>query len=129
MNVSAFDLFKLGIGPSSSHTMGPMTPACRFLDRLGGQVEQTARVQVTLYASLALTGRGHATDRAVILGLSGFEPRRLDPDEADRVVTAARATHWLKLGGTHGISLDEATGLLWEGGTLLPQHPSALKFT
>ena len=74
MNVSAFDLFKLGIGPSSSHTMGPMTAAVRFLAWLGSRVEQTARVEVTLYASLALTGRGHATDRAVILGLAGFEP-------------------------------------------------------
>src|SRR3954452_4335927 len=111
MNVSAFDLFKLGIGPSSSHTMGPMTPACRFLDRLGGQVEQTARVQVTLYASLALTGRGHATDRAVILGLAGFEPRNLDPDAADQVVTDARANQWLTLAGLHGIAFDEATDL------------------
>src|SRR5690606_28055572 len=81
MNVSVFDLFKLGVGPSSSHTMGPMTAAARFLDRLSGEgrLGAVARVEVTLYASLALTGRGHATDRAVILGLAGFEPRSLDP--------------------------------------------------
>src|SRR5476649_1357026 len=102
MNVSAFDLFKLGIGPSSSHTMGPMTAACRFLEWLGARVNQTARVEVTLYASLALTGRGHATDRAVILGLAGFEPRGLDPDQADAVVIEARANQWLKLAGRHG---------------------------
>src|ERR1700733_9293403 len=106
MNVSAFDLFKLGIGPSSSHTMGPMTAASRFLERLGDRVGQTARVQVTLYASLALTGRGHATDRAVILGLSGFEPRGLDPDAADQVIVDVRANHWLNLGGRHGIGFD-----------------------
>ncbi len=129
MNVSAFDLFKLGIGPSSSHTMGPMTAACRFLERLAGQLEQTARVQATLYASLALTGRGHATDRAVILGLSGFEPRRLDPDQADKVVTDVRANQWLNLAGQHGIVFDEARDLLWESRIRLPQHPNALKFS
>jgi L-serine dehydratase len=128
MNVSAFDLFKLGIGPSSSHTMGPMTAAGRFLQRLGGQVEQTARVQVTLYASLALTGRGHATDRAVILGLAGFEPRTLDPDEADRVVHSVRLDGRLNLAGRREIAFDEATDLLWEGRTRLPQHPNGLKF-
>jgi L-serine dehydratase len=128
MNVSAFDLFKLGIGPSSSHTMGPMTAAGRFLERLGDRVEQTARVEVTLYASLALTGRGHATDRAVVLGLAGFEPRGLDPDVADQIVVDVRANHWLNLGGRQGIAFDEATDLLWEGRTRLPQHPNGLKF-
>ena len=128
MNVSIFDLFKLGIGPSSSHTMGPMSAAGRFLEWLGERVDQTARVEVTLYASLALTGRGHATDRAVILGLAGFEPRGLDPDEADRVVTDVRATHWLNLAGRHGIAFDETTDLLWEGRTRLPPHPNALRF-
>ena len=129
MNVSAFDLFKLGIGPSSSHTMGPMTAAGRFLERLGDLLEQTARVEITLYASLALTGRGHATDRAVILGLSGFAPRDLDPDEAERVVGEVRANHWLRLAGRHGLAFDEARDLKWEGRTRLPQHPNALKFT
>ncbi|WP_309603795.1 L-serine ammonia-lyase [Phenylobacterium sp.] len=129
MNVSAFDLFKLGIGPSSSHTMGPMTAAGRFLERLGDRVEQTARVEVTLYASLALTGRGHATDRAVILGLSGFDPRGLDPDDAERVVGEVRANHWLRLGDRQGIAFDEARDLLWEGRTRLPQHPNALRFS
>ncbi|HEY0437781.1 MAG TPA: L-serine ammonia-lyase [Phenylobacterium sp.] len=128
MNVSAFDLFKLGIGPSSSHTMGPMTAACRFLAWLGARLDQAARVEVTLYASLALTGRGHATDRAVILGLAGFEPRGLDPDAADRVIADVRANHWLDLAGRRGIAFDEATDLKWEGRTRLPQHPNALKF-
>src|SRR6185312_11910132 len=128
MNVSVFDLFKLGIGPSSSHTMGPMTAACRFLERLGERVEATARVEVTLYASLALTGRGHATDRAVILGLAGFEPRSLDPDEADKVVAEVRASGQLALAGRHAIAFDASRDLLWEGRTRLPQHPNALKF-
>ncbi|HEY8572018.1 L-serine ammonia-lyase [Phenylobacterium sp.] len=131
MNVSVFDLFKMGVGPSSSHTMGPMTAACRFLARLkhAGQLAQVARVEVALYASLALTGRGHATDRAVILGLAGFEPRSLDPDQAEQVVDAVRATGRLKLAGEHEIGFDEARDLLWEGRTRLPQHPNALRFS
>src|SRR6185312_12441911 len=103
------DLFKLGIGPSSSHTMGPMTAAHRFLGWLGERTDRTARVVVTLYASLALTGRGHATDRAVILGLAGFEPRGLDPDEADRVVAEVRSGGKLKLAGRREIAFDEAS--------------------
>ncbi len=128
MNVSVFDLFKLGVGPSSSHTMGPMTAAGRFLAWLGADVGRAARVETTLYASLALTGRGHATDRAVILGLAGFEPRTLDPDAGDAVVLAARTEGRLKLGGTHEIAFDEARDLVWAGRTRLPQHPNALKF-
>src|SRR5215212_7345622 len=111
MNVSVFDLFKLGVGPSSSHTMGPMTAACRFLEWLGPYVRRTARVETTLYASLALTGRGHATDRAVILGLAGFQPRTLDPDAGDKVIEAARADGRLKLGGVHEIAFDETRDL------------------
>ncbi|WP_296599276.1 L-serine ammonia-lyase, partial [Phenylobacterium sp.] len=128
MNVSVFDLFKLGVGPSSSHTMGPMTAAGRFLERLGPDLERTARVGTTLYASLALTGRGHATDRAVILGLAGFEPRTLDPDAADLVVDTVRSAGRMKLGGRHEIGFDEAADIAWEGRTRLPQHPNALKF-
>lgn len=130
MTVSVFDLFKLGIGPSSSHTMGPMTAAGRFLARLreAGLLDRVVRVETTLYASLALTGRGHATDRAVILGLAGFEPRTLDPDVADGTVAEVRATGRLKLAGERDIAFDEARDLLWEGRTRLPQHPNALKF-
>jgi L-serine dehydratase len=129
MHVSVFDLFKLGVGPSSSHTMGPMTAAGRFLERLGGDLERTARVETTLYASLALTGRGHATDRAVILGLSGFQPRTLDPDEADAVIATVREGGRLRLGGAHDIAFDERRDLLWAGRERLPQHPNALRFT
>jgi len=128
MNVSVFDLFKLGVGPSSSHTMGPMTAAGRFLARLGPHLDQTTRVRITLFASLALTGRGHATDRAVILGLAGFEPRTLDPDDAERVVARVRSEGRLPLAGRHAIAFDEATDLLWEGRQRLPQHPNALTF-
>ena len=81
MTVSVFDLFKLGIGPSSSHTMGPMTAALSFVHSLveANQLDAVSRVQITLYASLALTGRGHGTDRAVQLGLAGFSPAIGEP--------------------------------------------------
>jgi L-serine dehydratase len=128
MNVSVFDLFKLGVGPSSSHTMGPMTAACRFLAWLGPAVGGVGRVETTLYASLALTGRGHATDRAVILGLAGFEPRTMDPDAADQALARIRETGRLPLAGGGEIGFDEARDLLWEGRTRLPQHPNALRF-
>ncbi len=131
MNVSVFDLFKMGVGPSSSHTMGPMTAAGRFLAwlRASSELDRTQRMQITLYASLALTGRGHATDRAVILGLAGFEPRSLDPDEAEAVVSHVRNSHCLPLGGGREIGFDEARDLIFDGRTRLPQHPNALKFS
>jgi L-serine dehydratase len=131
MNVSAFDLFKLGVGPSSSHTMGPMTAAARFLEHLreSGFFARVARVQVSLYASLALTGRGHATDRAVIWGLAGYAPRTLDPDAAEAALAAIRADGRLRLGGEHEIGFDEASDILWLGRERLAPHPNALKFT
>src|SRR4051794_27701605 len=78
---SLFDLYKIGVGPSSSHTMGPMRAACRFALGLAehGLLDRDERVQVDLYGSLALTGLGHGTDRAVLLGLSGNEPSTVDP--------------------------------------------------
>jgi L-serine dehydratase len=129
MNVSVFDLFKLGIGPSSSHTMGPMTAAGRFLAWLAAAdaLDRTQRIQTTLYASLALTGRGHGADRAVILGLAGLEPRTLDPDAADAAVARIRARRLLPLAGGREIGFDEARDLVWEGRTRLPQPPNALK--
>jgi L-serine dehydratase len=130
VSVSVFDLFKLGVGPSSSHTMGPMTAAARFLGRLrtDGLLAKTARMRVTLYGSLALTGRGHATDRAVILGLSGLEPASLDPDEGDRTVAATAATGRLALGGAGEIAFDEAADIIWAPRERLPGHPNALTF-
>jgi L-serine dehydratase len=131
MHISVFDLFKLGVGPSSSHTMGPMTAACRWRARLEGlgALMRTARIEVVLYSSLALTGRGHATDRAVVLGLLGFEPSTLDPDAGERALAAARAEGVVTLGGGPAIGFIEARDLIWEGRTRLPRHPNALKFT
>src|ERR1700692_2033155 len=88
MFVSAFDLFKIGLGPSSSHTVGPMRAARRFVHELAadGKLDLTAQVVVDLYGSLALTGRGHGTDRAILLGLSGETPDHIDPDQVESKV-------------------------------------------
>src|ERR1043165_9935088 len=82
--VGVFDLFKIGVGPSSSHTMGPMTAACRFTHALQeqGLLPRVSRISVQLYGSLALTGKGHATDTAVMLGLCGQLPAAIEPDAA-----------------------------------------------
>ena len=92
MAVSVFDLFKIGIGPSSSHTVGPMKAACLFVERLreNNLLESVASVRVILYGSLAHTGRGHGTDKAVLLGLEGELPDRIDPDIIDDRLAAIR---------------------------------------
>ncbi|HEV2815624.1 MAG TPA: L-serine ammonia-lyase [Allosphingosinicella sp.] len=130
MVCSVFDLFKIGVGPSSSHTMGPMTAACRFVEGLRdeGLLERTARVEVDLYGSLALTGKGHATDRAILLGLSGERPDRIDPDAADRTVAAIRETGRLSLAGLHPIDFDEAADLRFLQRERLPHHSNGMRF-
>ena len=129
--VSVFDLFKFGIGPSSSHTMGPMSAAGRFVDRLeaSGQIGRVDRVEVKLYASLALTGRGHGTDRAVILGLAGYRPATMDPDAGEAALQAMAATGRLQLGANADIAFDPERDIVWAGRERLPQHPNALVFT
>jgi len=135
MSLSVFDLFKIGIGPSSSHTVGPMRAAGLFLDRLaqGGWVERVARVETVLYGSLALTGKGHATDKAVILGLLGEEPDRVDPDGADALVERVRLDKCLLLGRARGwdrpLPFHEEEDLRFEGRQSLPGHPNALRLT
>src|SRR6201996_6451343 len=130
MNTSVFDLFKPGVGPSSSHTMGPMTAAVRFLGELAeaGLLARVERVRVTLHGSLALTGRGHATDTAVMLGLMGNAPATLDPDAGDAALIALRAGKRMQLGlGGPTIAFDEAEDIAWEGFNRLPRHPNALR--
>jgi L-serine dehydratase len=128
VTTSTFDLFKLGVGPSSSHTMGPMTAAGRFIERLVGEglAPRTVRLQVKLYASLALTGRGHATDRAVALGLLGFEPASFDPDAAEAALLALTQTRRLP---RIDAAFDPGADIVWAGRERLPQHPNALTFT
>ena len=90
--ISVFELFKIGVGPSSSHTVGPMKAAAAFVRGLAetGALDRVASVEATLMGSLAFTGRGHATDRAVILGLAGIEPEDVDPDAAEALAAEVR---------------------------------------
>ncbi|HEY0130515.1 MAG TPA: serine dehydratase beta chain, partial [Allosphingosinicella sp.] len=131
MVTSVFDLFKIGVGPSSSHTMGPMTAACRFVEALSqkGLLDRTERVLAELYGSLALTGKGHATDRAILLGLSGERPDRMDPDAADEVIAAVRSTGRLRLGGAREIAFDEPHDLKFLQRERLPHHSNGMRFT
>ncbi|HEX8640928.1 MAG TPA: L-serine ammonia-lyase [Allosphingosinicella sp.] len=131
MVASTFDLFKIGVGPSSSHTMGPMTAACRFVEGLKekGLLGAVDRVEVDLYGSLALTGKGHATDRAILLGLSGERPDGIDPDAADATVARIRERRALSLGGEREIGFDEATQLRFNQRERLPHHSNGMRFT
>ncbi|MCW3836927.1 L-serine ammonia-lyase [Sphingomonas canadensis] len=130
MPASLFELFKIGVGPSSSHTMGPMTAACRFVEALARRDEmaRVARVEVRLHGSLALTGRGHATDTAAIAGLHGLSPEAADPDASAALIARTRADGVLMLGGGHPIAFDEARDIRWHGDEILPFHPNAIRF-
>jgi L-serine dehydratase len=131
MPFSIFELFKIGVGPSSSHTMGPMTAGCRFAARLedAGKLEATARVTAALYASLALTGRGHATDTAVIVGLHGVDPESVGPDGVASLTRTLRETGTLMLAGRQPVPFQEERDLLWHGAKELPFHPNGVTFT
>src|SRR5580692_7304155 len=122
VTASLFELYKIGVGPSSSHTMGPMHAACRFAQGLEsrGLLNRVARVQTELYGSLALTGLGHATDRAVLLGLAGNEPAMIDPARIESTVTAIRAGHRIELSGTHAIPFEESHDLIFHRDVLHP---------
>ena len=116
--------------------MGPMRAACRFAQGLDArsELECVARVRVDLYGSLALTGLGHATDRAVLLGLAGNEPATIDPAAIDATVAAIRSEHSLKLAGMRGIEFDEVRDLLFHRDIMMPpgaktQHPNGMRFT
>jgi L-serine dehydratase len=133
---SLFELFKIGIGPSSSHTMGPMRAALRFARELEstGLTFQTASVQVDLYGSLALTGLGHGTDRAILLGLSGQTPEGIDPSEIEGKLIAIRAARTLELPGHHSIAFDEARQLIFHRDQMYPvagiaSHPNGMRFS
>ncbi len=132
MAVSIFDLFKIGIGPSSSHTVGPMRAAARFGERWlagEGQLAQVARVCCELYGSLALTGRGHGTDKAVLCGLEGALPDRIDPDAVLPTVARIRSEKRIHLLGRHPIPFDEKIDLLFNKRQKLPFHPNGMRFS
>jgi L-serine dehydratase len=136
VTTSLFDLYKIGVGPSSSHTMGPMRAACRFAQELdrSGLLDRTTRIQTDLYGSLALTGMGHATDRAVLLGLAGNEPAGIDPAAIESTVAAIRASRRIALAGKHAVDFDEPRDLLFHREQMFPpgaqmKHPNGLRFT
>ncbi len=136
MKTSIFDLYKIGVGPSSSHTMGPMRAARRFAAELAEArlLPQTARVQCDLYGSLALTGIGHGTDRAILLGLSGEEAATLDPDTIDSKLAQIRSSQSIALLGERLIRFREEDDLLFHRQALYPpgavtQHPNGMRFT
>jgi L-serine dehydratase len=129
--ISVFDIFKIGIGPSSSHTMGPMRAAREFVLALdaAGELEQTRQVVVQLYGSLALTGRGHCTDRAVLLGLEGEAAATVDVDSIDARLERIRKEGRLRLLGRHEIAFDEPLNLLFHRDQVLPRHSNGLRFS
>ncbi len=132
MAVSTFDLFKIGIGPSSSHTVGPMRAAARFVERWLEQpalLKRTYRVRAEVFGSLALTGRGHGTDKAVLMGLEGHWPDRVDPDLIPPALQRIRTSKRLRLHGQHEIGFDEKTDLVMNKRQKLPYHTNGMRFT
>jgi L-serine dehydratase len=131
MNLSVFDIFKIGIGPSSSHTMGPMRAARDFVLGLkqAALLTRTQEVAVRLYGSLALTGAGHGTDRAVLMGLEGADPETVDPDGIEVAVQRIRSTRRLNLLGEREIAFDEPMQLLFMRAERLPRHSNGMRFT
>src|SRR5690606_35862013 len=132
MAVSVFDLFKIGIGPSSSHTVGPMRAAARFVQRWlvdNGDLERTARVRAEVFGSLALTGRGHGTDKAVLLGLEGHQPNLIDPDIVPATLERIRGSRRVRLNGMHEIAFDEKHDLIMNKRQKLPFHTNGMRFT
>jgi L-serine dehydratase len=135
VTTSLFDLYKIGVGPSSSHTMGPMRAAASFARGLiaSSLIDQMERVQADLYGSLALTGLGHATDRAVLLGLAGNEPATIDPEAIGATVAAIREARHIELAGVRRIAFEEDRDLKFHRDIMFPpaarmQHPNGVRF-
>ena len=133
MFLSIFDIFKIGIGPSSSHTMGPMNAAARFMGDLragafmGVGADQVRRVACSLHGSLAFTGKGHATDRAVILGLMGLTPEKLDPDKAESLEASVREEKFIEPEGFSRLRFNPDEDLIFDYGPPLPGHANGMK--
>jgi len=132
MFLSIFDMFKIGVGPSSSHTMGPMVAAAKFLhalrsgqDRVPGSGDM-ARLQARLYGSLAFTGKGHATDRAVILGLAGFEPESFDAALAEQAMSSIKSKKQIENKDLPPLAFDPHADLVFDFGPALPGHANGM---
>jgi L-serine dehydratase len=132
MAVSTFDLYKIGIGPSSSHTVGPMRASARFVEHWlveAGRLAEVARIRAEVFGSLALTGRGHGTDKAVLMGLEGHWPNLIDPDVIPAALERIRGEKKLKLFGRHEIAFDEKRDLLMNKRQKLPYHTNGMRFS
>ena len=131
MSISVFELFLIGIGPSSSHTVGPMRAASLFLTELLQRklLDRTKRVKIDLYGSLALTGRGHGTDKAVLVGLTGAKPESVDPNQIPGTLEQIRGAQVPNLAGQHDIKFIEKTDLVFHYDQFLPQHANGLTFS
>lgn len=130
MFISVFDLFKIGIGPSSSHTMGPMSAAMRFLERLKRceTLDAPLHITATLYGSLAFTGKGHHTDKAITLGLLGYAPDTIEPDKVEREIEALKTAKTLQHDGLPTIAFDPEADIVFDYGDALPAHPNGMIF-
>ena len=130
MTISVFDLFSVGVGPSSSHTVGPMRAAARFVDdmRMRGTFEDVADLRVELFGSLAATGAGHGTMTAILLGLEGHRPDEIDTDQMERRVEVMHATGTIDFGGVRTLALTEQDMVL-RPLTVLPFHPNGMSIT
>lgn len=130
MHFGVFDLFKLGVGPSSSHTVGPMKAARLFLEKVDADIglESVDRVRAEAYGSLALTGTGHATDKAILWGLEGVAPETADPDALPSRIERIYEIKSIRLLDRHEIKFNPETDLVLDGGTRLPFHSNAMKF-
>src|SRR6056297_3084305 len=126
MFLSVFEMFKVGIGPSSSHTMGPMVAAARFLDKMRAAPFEAHGLRASLHGSLAFTGVGHATDRATILGLAGFRPDDYDHDKAEAVLEQIRETHTLRPPGLPELAFHPKDDLIFDFGPNLPGHANGM---
>ncbi|MBK8770175.1 MAG: L-serine ammonia-lyase [Rhizobiales bacterium] len=127
MFLSVFDLYKIGIGPSSSHTVGPMVAARRFLDGLAGvYLPPDSHLHVSLHGSLAFTGKGHGTDRAVILGLAGETPQDIDPDRVESILARMAEAKSVALGDGRRLAFDPATDVIFDFGPALKGHANGM---
>src|SRR5215472_2606340 len=130
MTISAFELFKIGIGPSSSHTVGPMRAAGMFTETLAaeGLLPRVAGLRVELFGSLGATGHGHGSVKAVVLGLTGAEPETVDPASAEPLVARIRETGRLTLPGDHDIAFDVDSDIVLHRRKRLPFHSNGMRF-
>src|SRR6516162_3056429 len=128
MAISAFDLFTIGIGPSSSHTVGPMRAAGMFAESLAAEAVPAAGLRVELFGSLGATGHGHGSVKAVVLGLSGEHPETVDPVAAEPMVARVRQTGRLPLPGGHEIAFDPDNDIVLHRRKRLPFHSNAMLF-